>query len=132
MKKLVFIISLLVLLKPVLPLVEYVFKYEYISKVLCENKAQPKLGCNGKCHLKKELAKAADTDPATSKQLPAEKKSQLYEIEMLFFQELSSFSLPGFFSTDSVWKSPEYSDLYCHQYGVFVFHPPSFLPVILS
>ncbi len=48
------------LVKPVLPVVEYMVNYDYISKVLCENKAKPKLKCNGKCHLMKELAKASE------------------------------------------------------------------------
>lgn len=49
------------LFKPILPVVEYVVFYEHIKNELCENKALPELQCNGKCHLGKELAKAADT-----------------------------------------------------------------------
>lgn len=45
--------------KPILPAVEYVVLYDYIKNELCVNKNKPELGCNGKCHLKKELAKAA-------------------------------------------------------------------------
>ena len=29
-------------LKPILPVVDYIVNYEYISKVLCVNKAKPK------------------------------------------------------------------------------------------
>jgi hypothetical protein len=35
----------------------YVLNKEYISKNLCVNKAKPKMHCNGKCHLKKQLEK---------------------------------------------------------------------------
>jgi hypothetical protein len=39
-------------------LANYEINKEYISKVLCVNKSKPKMHCNGKCHLKKELSKA--------------------------------------------------------------------------
>lgn len=29
----------------------------YIAQELCENKARPQMHCNGRCHLKKQLAK---------------------------------------------------------------------------
>ncbi len=57
MKRIIIIITLVMLLKPILPVIEYAINYDYISKVLCVNKEKPKLQCNGKCHLTKELAK---------------------------------------------------------------------------
>jgi hypothetical protein len=36
---------------------KYSLNKDFISTVLCENKAKPILKCNGKCHLKKELQK---------------------------------------------------------------------------
>ncbi|MEN9488966.1 MAG: hypothetical protein RL494_1231 [Bacteroidota bacterium] len=68
-------------LKPVLPVVEYVVNYEYISKVLCVNKDKPKLQCNGKCHLMKELAKASENE----KPISSDKKFSVQENEVLFF-----------------------------------------------
>ena len=50
------------LTKPLWPVVEYVVNYDYIVKVLCENKDEPEMHCNGKCHLTKELAKEAGAD----------------------------------------------------------------------
>lgn len=41
---------------------------EYIAKVLCINKDKPKMGCNGKCHLAKELNETenkGDNSPIT-------------------------------------------------------------------
>lgn len=64
------IISLVMLTKPMWPLVEYVVNYEYIANVLCENKDKPEMHCNGTCHLTKELAKesgAAEKNPFSSK-----------------------------------------------------------------
>lgn len=43
-------------------MVEYVANYSYISTELCVNKAKPKLNCNGKCYLSKELSKTNDGD----------------------------------------------------------------------
>ncbi len=36
----------------------YALNKNYISTVLCENKAEPKLNCMGKCFLKKQLKEA--------------------------------------------------------------------------
>ncbi|QQX78265.1 MULTISPECIES: hypothetical protein [Aequorivita] len=54
--------SLIVLTKPLWPVVEYVVNYDYIVNVLCENKDKPEMKCNGKCHLSKELAKEAGAE----------------------------------------------------------------------
>jgi hypothetical protein len=55
-------IGFAIILKPVFPVVAYVTNYNYITKVLCINKSKPKLQCNGKCHLMKELAKASESE----------------------------------------------------------------------
>lgn len=51
------------MVRPVIPLVEYGFKYDYFSKILCINKDKPKLQCNGKCQLSKKLV---ETTPVNS------------------------------------------------------------------
>ncbi|MCB0538868.1 MAG: hypothetical protein KDE33_15245 [Bacteroidetes bacterium] len=38
----------------------YNIEKEYITKVFCVNKDKPELKCNGKCHLKKNLANAEE------------------------------------------------------------------------
>jgi hypothetical protein len=53
----------LVLLKPLFPFLDYAINKEYISKNLCENRNKPKLNCNGKCHLMKQLKKANAENP---------------------------------------------------------------------
>ncbi|EJL76203.1 hypothetical protein [Chryseobacterium populi] len=47
--------------RPLIPMMEYVADYDYIANVLCINKSRPELHCNGKCYLGKELAKTNDT-----------------------------------------------------------------------
>ena len=38
----------------------------YIAEVLCINKDKPEMGCNGKCHLNKQLKKKAESSQPTS------------------------------------------------------------------
>ena len=66
MKKVVIILALFILFKPVFPVIDYAFNYDYISKVLCVNKNKPEMKCNGKCHLMKELAKASEGEKPNS------------------------------------------------------------------
>ncbi len=49
-------------IKPLLPLIEYCLNYEYISEVLCINKDEPILTCNGKCYLTQEIEKAQESE----------------------------------------------------------------------
>ena len=50
-------VSLTMLVRPLWPIAEYIMNYDYIVKVLCENKDKPQLQCDGKCYLAKQLAK---------------------------------------------------------------------------
>ncbi len=123
MKKIVFITLIALILKPILPVVDYIVNYEYISKVLCENKDKPKLKCNGKCHLMKQLAKAADAENPKS----SDKKQNTPIQEVLFFKEIKSFSIVSFsFSTESKINS-SYLELYSYLNTNSVFHPPTFI-----
>src|SRR5690606_41102997 len=46
-KKLIVILALFMLVKPIIPVVEYVVFYDYIKNELCVNKDKPELKCNG-------------------------------------------------------------------------------------
>ena len=88
LKKIVFIIVALMLIKPVIPVIDYMANYEYISTQLCENIEKPELKCNGKCHLMKELSKASENEkPINSNK----KQNSKQEIEVLFCEVLSNF-----------------------------------------
>ena len=118
-----FLLALFMLLKPVLPVIDYVVNYEYISKVLCVNKTKPKLQCNGKCHLMKELAKTSEKeDPVSS-----DKKMAPQQFEVLFLEEIKSFKivLICFFEKQKI--NSDYSNLYFHLNSSSVFHPPTFI-----
>ncbi|WP_048504816.1 hypothetical protein [Chryseobacterium angstadtii] len=55
-------LTIYMVFRPLIPLMEYAVNYTYISTVLCVNKAKPELHCNGRCYLSKELAKTNDSD----------------------------------------------------------------------
>jgi hypothetical protein len=123
-KKLVLIIIVSIVLKPIFPVLDYIVNYDYISKVLCENKAKPELKCNGKCQLMKNLAKESEEE----KPINSDKKNNLkQEVEVLFFQPVKSLvvEIIDFKKTTSI--SNNYSNLYSHLNSCSVFHPPTFI-----
>ena len=107
--------------KPILPLFDYWVNYKYIANELCENQDKPKLECNGKCHLKKELAKAAREESSNSKD---KKQVSKQEIEILFYQETFNFESNNI-SIVSTETSTYYSNNYFHLNSSQIFHPPT-------
>lgn len=120
-KNAIVIVVFLFIMKPILPVLEYVFNYDYIVKELCENKAKPEMKCNGKCHLMKELAKAAEKDSPVS----SDKKSSHTEFEILFLENAASFVLTTLNFPKEQEVNAAYSDLYSHQNCSTAFHPPT-------
>lgn len=120
MKTFILIIVTVLLLKPVVPFLEYAVNYDYITKVLCENKEAPQLECNGKCYLMKELAKASEDE----KPLSSHKKS-MSESEVLFFQEFQQnivfTSIPSYLMISNF-----YFNNYSHLLVDTTFRPPTF------
>jgi hypothetical protein len=122
-KKILFLLALIMLLKPVLPVIDYVVNYDYISKVLCINKAKPKLQCNGKCHLMKELAKTSESETPIS----SNKKIASHELEVLFFEEIKSFKITSIYFDKNQLLNSNYSELYSYLNSDSVFRPPIFI-----
>jgi len=111
------------LLKPALPVIDYVINYEYISKELCVNKAKPKLHCNGKCHLMKELAKTSESE----KPLSSGKKMVPQQLEVLFLEEIKSVKIATIYFPSKQKIECDYCNLYFHLNSASVFHPPTFI-----
>ena len=109
-------------LKPVFPVLDYILNYNYISTVLCENKDKPKLNCCGKCHLKKELAKASEGE----KPIQSNKKNNnKQEIENLFFHNINYIlSKENILIKKNSFKE-YYSNIYSYMNSSSVFHPPN-------
>ena len=124
MKKILIIVILSIFLKPILPVIDYIVNYDYISNVLCENKAKPQLKCNGKCHLMKELAKASENE----KPINSDKKdNSKHEIELLYCNELSEINFRQIYFHNKTSVGDNYANLYFHTVGCSVFHPPTFI-----
>lgn len=124
MKKLVLIVILAIILKPIIPVIDYIVNYEYISTVLCENKAKPELKCNGKCHLMKELAKASENE----KPINSDKKdNSKQEVEVLFFQEIITQNFNINLGRNKSLINANYSDCYSYLISKTFFHPPTFI-----
>ncbi|WP_317174601.1 hypothetical protein [Flavobacterium sp. J49] len=122
MKKLVIIVALVMFLKPILPVADYIVNYDYIAKVLCENKNKPEMKCNGKCQLMKELAKASEQE----KPIAPSKKIQIQETEVLFFQEINPMLPEQSYCKAKKFLGDHYANLYFHLNSGTVFHPPIF------
>ncbi|WP_430615095.1 hypothetical protein [Flavobacterium sp. JP2137] len=121
MKKAYLIIVFIMLLKPVFPVFEYVYNYDYITTVLCENLDKPELECHGKCHLMKEMGKSVDTENPFS---TAKKLSQP-PVDIAFISTLTTDSIPYFDS----WEAPTLDLCSPNNYTFLwvsgVFEPPS-------
>jgi hypothetical protein len=121
MKKVILIVIFALIFKPIFPVLNYAINYDYITKVLCINKAKPKLQCNGKCHLMKELAKASENE----KPINSDKKDNAkHEVEILFFQDIKSLITGQFIFHNTTSIGDNYANLYFHTVGCSVFHPP--------
>lgn len=106
----------LAMLKPVMPVFEYVINQDYIAEYLCINKDKPEMDCNGKCYLMQKIQKENE-----------EKKQNLPAIN------LKDYPI-GFVNIISChFKSPEitkietfdYLNLYNKSFFTPVFHPPN-------
>ena len=109
------------LTKPMWLVVEYVVNYDYIVKVLCENKDKPEMHCNGKCHLTKELAKEAGAEDKN----PLNDKTSKTEVPQFIISEnIAEYMFPSeteFFSVDNIGYTPNLnSSLYTSK----ILHPP--------
>lgn len=122
-KKGTIILALFMLLKPILPVVEYVVLYDYIRTELCINKSKPELKCNGKCHLAKELKNASD-----SKEEGTTKKHFSVETNITFCQEINQDLVGNLFfnSAHSIIIFGENS-LHSQSRLNSIFRPPIFI-----
>jgi hypothetical protein len=114
-----YIFAVFVLLKPLLPVITYFVNYDHISKELCENIDKPELNCDGKCHLKKELAKTSEDEKPISNS-----KKNLKEFEnLLFIEKTTTYSI---ISLSIITKNNYgYNNLYQYNNSNQTFHPPS-------
>ena len=119
MKTAALIFALFLLVKPIIPLMEYAAFYDYIKNELCENKDIVEMKCNGKFYLAKELAKASDSQNSDDKN-----HSISTEHSLVFFQNTNTnyvFALP---KEQKLKTKSLYNNIYKFHYINFIFHPP--------
>lgn len=119
----ILLVALVLFLKPIFPVIDFAINYNYISKVLCVNKAKPMMHCNGKCHLMKELAIASENEKSNS----SNKKSNFQEQELLFFQEINPLQVVALYFPIKSLHYNNYFNLYTHLNCVLIFHPPTII-----
>ena len=56
----------------------YAINKDYITNVFCINKEKPKMQCNGKCHLKKQLTKQEEREQSPLNPIKEMKEFQLF------------------------------------------------------
>lgn len=114
-------LTLFVVFRPLVPVVEYAVNYDYISEVLCVNKSRPEIHCNGKCYLKKQLANANDTD---SSPLTKTKNSGQKLLDIYVLPEITEISKTEntFISNFNFLYKTAYSFLFLK----YIFRPPVF------
>lgn len=54
---------LLLVVQPAIPFLHYTFQKDYYARVLCVNQSRPSMHCEGKCALRKQLARASNEQP---------------------------------------------------------------------
>jgi len=97
-------------------IVNYSFNKEYISKNLCENKAKPKMHCNGKCHLRKQLQKEDKKENS-----PVNSSKEKFEVQFFSEKKTNTFS---FFEQEKTKLSVSYLEQNYSTHLLSIFHPP--------
>jgi hypothetical protein len=99
--------------------VSFKINQDKIAKTLCVKKEIKNNGCQGKCHLKKQLDKA---DEEEQKQAPNSTKEK---VEILFCYQQKSFNFKkhySFYEKQSVGKYKP--DFYATSFITDIFQPP--------
>ena len=116
-QRFIFSIILLLLIKPVVPLVDYVLHYDYIKNELCAEKENKNSNCNGTCFLKDKLADASENQNS----YPESKVTVFNEI--LFCNSLPNFGFLHFLEKVSIANDNNKS-FYFYWNTSSIFHPP--------
>lgn len=98
---------------------EYTINQEYIAKNLCENKARPRLHCNGKCQLMKKLAEEEKQNSSNSNTGSNVKMS-----DILFTHEIQTLCITNLPEEKTMFNSELIlSKSSAHLSSIF--HPPA-------
>ena len=112
------LLYLTAMVKPVLPVLEYLINQDYIAEVLCINRDKPMLNCDGKCYLAKMIQEQQEED---HQDIPS---ADLREYPMGFVSILDCSFQKFIIETSTI---SFYKNLNEQQYISAVFHPPNFI-----
>lgn len=112
-----YLLYLVAMIRPLMPIIEYQLNYDYITTILCENVDRPYLECNGKCYL-------IDRISETSKQSQEQNSIPIINIDDYPVSPITDFSMDfkisSFFVQHNYIGLSELSDMYTS----FVLRPP--------
>jgi hypothetical protein len=106
------------LVKPVVPYLDYAIHNDFFAENLCVNRGTPKKKCDGKCHLEKQLKKETEEDIDT--RLPPAPQNEKKEYQEYLIIELIYHG----HSQTGLMAVSEYYGIYSSDYVPKVFHPP--------
>jgi hypothetical protein len=90
---------------------------DFIAANYCENKARPVMQCNGKCHLSKQLAKAAETPASGEKNnMKLSMVDFLEQIQPFLFEEKKDQPI-----VHHLFRDKRFAILHVKS----IFHPPA-------
>lgn len=100
--------------------VNYLVNQAEITKQFCENKAKPKMNCNGKCHLAKQFAKQDKQEKSTS-------ETQKFKVETLEITAQIPTSITFIYpiKTAKTAKFYAFSEARSDAHLMEIFHPPT-------
>ncbi len=101
-------------------LVDFKINQEYIAKVLCINKDEPMSGCNGKCHLSKQLENAEEPEEKQAPRTSNLKLENIYLIDKLSYYKSNPCLAREFKAAISLYLLNFLPSLYISE----IFHPP--------
>ena len=96
---------------------DYMINKDYISEVLCVNRDEPEMHCNGECHLKSEIEKEEKSEKSPINTVKDKNEIQLFSESNAVF----SFSIEPLL----IQPIPFYHSPFSVKHTVSIFHPPS-------
>ena len=112
------LLYLTAMVKPVLPVLEYVLNQDYIAEVLCINRDKPMLNCDGKCYLAKMIKEQQEEE---HQDIPS---ADLREYPIGFVSILSCNFEKVIIATTLI---SFYQNLKEEQFLSTVYHPPNYI-----
>lgn len=95
----------------------YELNKDYIAKVLCENKAKPKMQCNGKCYLAKKIKQAEEGE-----QKQHQSPSKRFSVEVFLVSQQGFKCYTQLVDEFLPVNKPSYT----YQQATGFFHPPQY------